>query len=97
MLGEMERIQYEGKFLPLLSPWKRTEGAALPSCPQRRCPWLHIVISCKKVLYVLMTGYFLDVLKVKGRVLVLIVASHRSTDEYHGKKMIFTDFCIIKT
>ena len=32
-IGEMEGIQYEGQFLPLLPPWMRAEGAAVPPSP----------------------------------------------------------------
>ena len=34
-IGEMDRVQYEGKFLPLLPPWMSSEGAAVPPVPSR--------------------------------------------------------------
>ena len=41
-IGEMERIQYEGQFLPLLPPWMR--GAAAPPASQnrRRCSQINV-------------------------------------------------------
>jgi len=44
-MGEMERVQYEGQFLPLLLPMDDGGGGTCSSCPQGRRPCSLVRVS----------------------------------------------------